>query len=163
MNERIFWSSIYRIYTSAFFELCADARGIVRSAPLKRRWIYSLIGPDRSGSVGLPLSASIGLVRLCTYCPLTLCRNLDSETNSCWLCDIYFVSTFCRPALLTHLHILMASSDALESSLTESQLQALETFTAVTNQESSQAIPLLQRSEWNVQVYCGDLYNHFLF
>ena len=48
----------------------------------------------------------------------------------------------------------MASSDALGSTLNEIQLQALETFAAVTNQEPSQAIPLLQRSEWNVQVWC---------
>lgn len=46
----------------------------------------------------------------------------------------------------------MASPDAIGNSLNESQQQALETFSAVTNQEPSQVIPLLQRSEWNVQV-----------
>ena len=36
--------------------------------------------------------------------------------------------------------------------LTESQQTALATYTAVTNQEPAAALPLLQRSEWNVQV-----------
>ena len=36
--------------------------------------------------------------------------------------------------------------------LDESQQLALGTYTSVTNQEPTQAIPLLQRSEWNVQV-----------
>lgn len=46
----------------------------------------------------------------------------------------------------------MASSAEDASQLSESQLHALATFTAVTDQESAQAIPLLKRSEWNVQV-----------
>ena len=36
--------------------------------------------------------------------------------------------------------------------LSEGQQLALGTYTSVTNQEPAQAIPLLQRSEWNVQV-----------
>ena len=36
--------------------------------------------------------------------------------------------------------------------LTEAQQEALGTYTAVTNQEASAAVPLLRRSEWNVQV-----------
>lgn len=41
------------------------------------------------------------------------------------------------------------------SSLSEGQQVALGTYTSVTNQEASEAIPLLQRSEWNVQVRRG--------
>jgi len=36
--------------------------------------------------------------------------------------------------------------------LSESQQLALGTYTSMTNQEPLAAIPLLQRSEWNVQV-----------
>lgn len=36
--------------------------------------------------------------------------------------------------------------------LSESQMEALQTYTAVTDQDHSAAIPLLQRSQWNVQV-----------
>ena len=46
----------------------------------------------------------------------------------------------------------MASLDVNLSTLNESQQLALGTYTAVTNQEPSEAIPLLQRSQWNVQV-----------
>ena len=37
--------------------------------------------------------------------------------------------------------------------LTGDQQTALATYTAVTNQDPSDAVALLQRSEWNVQVY----------
>lgn len=46
----------------------------------------------------------------------------------------------------------MANSAEDSSQLSESQQLGLATFTAVTNQEPAQGIPLLQRSEWNVQV-----------
>ena len=38
------------------------------------------------------------------------------------------------------------------SQLSHSEKAALETYTAVTSQEPAEAIPLLRRSEWNVQV-----------
>jgi FAS-associated factor 2 len=38
------------------------------------------------------------------------------------------------------------------SSLSADQQAALEQYTAVTNQEVEAAIPLLQRTQWNVQV-----------
>lgn len=38
------------------------------------------------------------------------------------------------------------------SQLSETQQEALGTYTAVTNQEPSAAVPLLERSQWNVQV-----------
>jgi FAS-associated factor 2 len=38
------------------------------------------------------------------------------------------------------------------SQLSESQQLALQQFTSVTNQELEHAVPILQRSEWNVQV-----------
>lgn len=38
------------------------------------------------------------------------------------------------------------------SQLSDSEKSSLETYTAVTGQEPSEAIPLLRRSEWNVQV-----------
>ncbi|KAL9131341.1 MAG: hypothetical protein Q9217_000720 [Psora testacea] len=46
----------------------------------------------------------------------------------------------------------MSSSGSDPGQLTESQQLALGTYTSVTNQEPSAAIPLLQRSEWNVQI-----------
>ena len=48
--------------------------------------------------------------------------------------------------------LAMSAQDFDPGQLSESQQLALETFTSVTNQEPSAAIPLLQRSEWNVQV-----------
>ena len=47
---------------------------------------------------------------------------------------------------------IMASSQVDLGQLSESQRSALEMYTSVTNQEPSSAIPLLQRSQWNVQV-----------
>ena len=36
--------------------------------------------------------------------------------------------------------------------LTDNQQSALGTYIAVTNQDAAEAIPILRRSEWNVQV-----------
>lgn len=47
----------------------------------------------------------------------------------------------------------MSNTDFDPAQLNESQQIALGTYTAVTNQEPSAAVPLLQRSEWNVQVW----------
>ena len=47
----------------------------------------------------------------------------------------------------------MSNQDFDPMQLNESQQLALGTYTSVTNQEPSAALPLLQRSEWNVQVY----------
>ncbi|KAL8675600.1 MAG: hypothetical protein Q9168_000112 [Polycauliona sp. 1 TL-2023] len=46
----------------------------------------------------------------------------------------------------------MAEDDFDPSQLGASQKEALGTYTAVTNQEPSAAIPLLERSQWNVQI-----------
>ena len=46
----------------------------------------------------------------------------------------------------------MSNQDFDPLHLNESQQLALGTYTSVTNQEPSAAVPLLQRSEWNVQV-----------
>jgi FAS-associated factor 2 len=46
----------------------------------------------------------------------------------------------------------MSSSGPDISELSESQRSALETYTAVTDQEPVAAIALLSRSQWNVQV-----------
>jgi hypothetical protein len=47
----------------------------------------------------------------------------------------------------------MATTDNdTTSQLSEAQQLALETYTAVTNQDREQAIALLERSQWNVQV-----------
>lgn len=43
--------------------------------------------------------------------------------------------------------------------LSASQQEALQQYTQVTNQEIKDAIPLLQRSQWNVQV--GSLVAYF--
>lgn len=48
--------------------------------------------------------------------------------------------------------LAMSAQDFDPGQLSESQQLALGTYTSVTNQEPSAAIPLLQRSEWNVQV-----------
>jgi FAS-associated factor 2 len=46
----------------------------------------------------------------------------------------------------------MASSGVDIEQLSASQREVLEQYTAVTNQELQEALPLLQRSQWNVQV-----------
>ena len=46
----------------------------------------------------------------------------------------------------------MADTDFDVGQLSGSQQTALQTYTSVTNQELSAAIPVLQRSQWNVQV-----------
>ncbi|PGH15963.1 hypothetical protein AJ79_02130 [Helicocarpus griseus UAMH5409] len=46
----------------------------------------------------------------------------------------------------------MSSEDLDISQLSSSQQDALQTYIAVTGQEESAAVPLLQRSEWNVQI-----------
>jgi hypothetical protein len=46
----------------------------------------------------------------------------------------------------------MASSEVDIGQLSDSQQEVLQQYTAVTNQELEAAIPLLQRSQWNVQV-----------
>lgn len=38
------------------------------------------------------------------------------------------------------------------AALSEDQQAALDQYTAVTNQQIEEAIPLLQRTQWNVQV-----------
>ena len=49
----------------------------------------------------------------------------------------------------------MASGDVGLTGLNESQQLALQTYTSVTNQEPSEGIPILERSQWNVQVRAG--------
>lgn len=46
----------------------------------------------------------------------------------------------------------MADAGVDIAQLTEDQQLALQQFTAVTNQEVKDAVPLLQRCQWNVQV-----------
>ena len=46
----------------------------------------------------------------------------------------------------------MSSSGPDISELSDNQREALETYTAVTDQEPVEAIALLSRSQWNVQV-----------
>ena len=46
----------------------------------------------------------------------------------------------------------MSDHDFDPAQLNEGQRVALDTYTSVTNQEPSAAVPLLQTSEWNVQV-----------
>lgn len=46
----------------------------------------------------------------------------------------------------------MSSSGIDISELSESERAVLETYTAVTSQDISEAVPLLRRSQWNVQV-----------
>jgi len=46
----------------------------------------------------------------------------------------------------------MAEPQVDISQLSESQQAALAQYTSVTNQELSAAVPILQRSQWNVEV-----------
>ncbi|KAL8718346.1 MAG: hypothetical protein Q9225_004506 [Loekoesia sp. 1 TL-2023] len=46
----------------------------------------------------------------------------------------------------------MTDSEFDPSQLSETQQETLGTYTAVTNQEPSAAVPLLERSQWNVQI-----------
>lgn len=49
----------------------------------------------------------------------------------------------------------MSSADEVDiGRLSESEREALQTYTTVTGQEPAAAIPLLRRSQWNVQVCC---------
>lgn len=50
------------------------------------------------------------------------------------------------------LYATMSNQDFDPMQLNESQQLALGTYTSVTNQEPSAAVPLLRRSEWNVQI-----------
>ena len=54
----------------------------------------------------------------------------------------------------------MAGSDFDIGQLTESQQTALQTYTSVTDQNPLEAVPLLERSQWNVQVI--DFFSHWL-
>lgn len=56
----------------------------------------------------------------------------------------------------------MSGNDFDPSQLNESQQLALGTYTSVTNQDPIAAIPLLQRSEWNVQVRTKRLHDTYL-
>ena len=68
----------------------------------------------------------------------------------------YFPKYFQPDTTFYHHHpalfMSMANPGLDVAQLSESQQLALGTYTSVTNQEPSAAIPLLQRSEWNVQV-----------
>lgn len=46
----------------------------------------------------------------------------------------------------------MADDEADTAQLSTSQQETLQTYISVTSQEPSEAIPLLERSQWNVQV-----------
>ena len=48
----------------------------------------------------------------------------------------------------------MEDTSRARDSLSPSQQEALDQYMQVTNQDADAAIPLLQRSEWNVQVCC---------
>ena len=48
----------------------------------------------------------------------------------------------------------MADAEVDIGQLSESQQLALQQYTSVTDQDIQAAIPLLQRSQWNVQVSC---------
>ena len=58
----------------------------------------------------------------------------------------------------------MASLDLDIGQLDDAQRESLQSYTSVTNQELSAAVPLLQRSQWNVQVssFYADTYTSFL-
>jgi FAS-associated factor 2 len=49
----------------------------------------------------------------------------------------------------------MADAGVDLAQLTDEQQLALQQFTAVTDQELKDAVPLLQRCQWNVQVCAG--------
>lgn len=47
---------------------------------------------------------------------------------------------------------MASSSDFDVAQLSPSQQEALQQYTQLTNQEPKDAVPLLERSQWNVQV-----------
>lgn len=47
----------------------------------------------------------------------------------------------------------MSTTDLDLDQLSPEERSALDTYTGVTGQELQEALPLLRRSEWNVQVY----------
>lgn len=53
----------------------------------------------------------------------------------------------------------MAASSVDIGQLSEDQQLALQQFTAVTDQNVEQAVPLLQRCQWNVQVRTPRFYS----
>ena len=60
-----------------------------------------------------------------------------------------------QPAIFTSSPAMASSSstaDAALADLTPSQIEALHQFTAVTDQQPAAALPILRRSQWNVQV-----------
>jgi FAS-associated factor 2 len=71
-----------------------------------------------------------------------------STPNSYFLYSRYFRR---RPPTLTPSSTMTTNPTDI-SSLTADQQSALQQYTAVTNQEVEAAIPLLQRSQWNVQI-----------
>lgn len=56
------------------------------------------------------------------------------------------------PAPSYHLSTTMSSTDLDLDQLSDSERSTLDTYTTVTGQEPAEAIPLLRRSQWNVQV-----------
>lgn len=70
---------------------------------------------------------------------------------SCYNEPLY-VKCLPRSRLLQENRLRMASQGTDVSELSESQQLALQQYTAVTDQDVAAAIPLLRRSEWNVQV-----------
>ena len=65
------------------------------------------------------------------------------------------ILAFCIPIQSNKSCVLeptMSNQEFDPMELSENQQLALGTYTSVTNQDPSAAVPLLQRSEWNVQV-----------
>lgn len=52
----------------------------------------------------------------------------------------------------------MSGDETNVAELSSAHQEALQTYIAVTGQEPTDAIPLLQRSEWNVQVSSSSLH-----
>lgn len=57
----------------------------------------------------------------------------------------------------------MSRPSADVSSLTEEQQSILQQYTSITNQDAEAAIPLLQRSQWNVQVRHAPMCSRILY
>ncbi len=72
-----------------------------------------------------------------------------------WSRSIYKAPTSNSPSTKhfgVNLSLFMAESSTDLSQLNDTQRSALQTYLAVTNQEHVAAIPLLERSQWNVEV-----------
>ena len=70
-------------------------------------------------------------------------------------CHVTFGSPITRRLSAATYSATMSAAEVDLDQLSESERLALEQYTSVTGQDPAEAIPLLRRSQWNVQVSCS--------